>query len=124
MKVSLTTFLLTIASTCIGQGSPEQIYENALFEITTNGREAQVCNIDHHTNLSSDEMITIEENYLKKEGVFKVSFNEQTIDVYFFEPVNYETVEDLANLHFGDFLVSKPKKVHINNLGLVVSESE
>lgn len=124
MNTVLSLLTLLLVSISYGQDSSEKIYESALFQINVNGKQAYNCNIDHHTQLTADEMIAIEQNYLEKEGVFKVDFNEQTIDVYFFDPVSYETIEDLANLYFGEFLVSKPKKVHINNRALEVSESE
>ena len=124
MKSIATFLILSVSYFSFGQDSPDKIYEHALFEITVNGKEAHTCTIDHHTSLSSDEMVEIEQNYLNKEGVFKVSFNEQTIDVFFFDPVNYEIIQDLAQLYFGEYLVSKPKLLKRSDSGLEVSDSE
>ncbi len=117
-----------ISFTTFGQTNPEQVYEQARYEIVANNKSAHVCKITQKAHLTSDQMIDIEERYLLKEGVFKVNFTDENengiVEVYFFEPVDYGTIEELAGIFFTEFLVSKPLEVDIIKGNLVYSNNE
>lgn len=116
MKTLLFLFI-ALSHFSFGQDNPAKIYERARYEMAVNGREAWSCRIEQYTPLTSDQMIHIEDTYLMKEGVFKVHFidDNKTVEIFFFDPVNYEIVQDLARMYFSDFIVSKP--IHISMRG-------
>lgn len=115
MKILTILSVLSLVTSVYSQEDPQKIYERARFEIAVNGHAAYACKIVQNQTLSSDEILDIEKTYLLKEGVFKVHFidDNKTIEVFYFEPVNYEIVVDLAMMFFGDFKVEKPIQVGV-----------
>jgi hypothetical protein len=112
-------FLLFIPLISFGQSNSDVLYEKALYEIRTSNKPAFASDIQFKSELSEDVKLDIIDTYLKKEGVFKVEFlSESKLRLYFFSPVSYEIIEDLARMFFVDYYVSKPIKIGLREGGL------
>jgi competence protein ComGC len=122
MKFALILLLLPFLA--FSQTDAEKQYEKAVYEMSQSNRQAYSADIQYKVALSEIEKENIISTYLQKEGVFKVEFtaDNSAIRIYYFEPVMYEIVEDLARLFFFEFLVTKPKMVGLRNGALFVVE--
>jgi competence protein ComGC len=122
MKFALILLLLPFLA--FSQTDAEKQYEKAVYEMSQSNRQAYSADIQYKVALSEIEKETIISTYLQKEGVFKVEFtaDNSAIRIYYFEPVMYEIVEDLARLFFFEFLVTKPKMVGLRNGALFLAE--
>jgi hypothetical protein len=121
MRLLILLFFIPILS--YGQNNADVLYEKALFEIRNSNKPAFVSDIQFKSELSELEKIEITNTYLKKEDVFKVEFlSEEKLRLFFFEPVSYEIIEDLARMYFTEFFVTKPIRVEVRNGGLFLIE--
>lgn len=112
---AIIILLILVSFNSYGQQTADQIYESARYEIVKKNKAAFVAKIIQEKKLTTDQMISIEDTYLQKEGVFKVLFSgdDKIIEVYYFAPVDFEIIEDLARMFFNNFTVKKPVKIDI-----------
>jgi len=122
MKFALILILFPFLA--FSQTDAEKQYEKAVYEMSQSNRQAYTADIQYKVALSDNEKENIISTYLQKEGVFKVEFtaDNSAIRIYYFEPVMYEIVEDLARLFFFEFLVTKPKMVELRDGTLFLTE--